>query len=107
MTQGLSSPIAEEAQTVVPLYIPDEKAGPKTMGVMASVCSLLLAAAALSENPDAWESLKADFLAEADAVAEGAKSSGAEVSLWSVGILLIYLVVVFVIGGQAFIKLKN
>ena len=33
--------------------------------------------------------------------------SGADVSLWSVGILLIYLVVVFVIGGQAFIKLKN
>ena len=33
--------------------------------------------------------------------------SGAEVSLWSVGILLIYLVAVFVIGGQAFIKLKN
>ena len=33
--------------------------------------------------------------------------SGADVSLWSVGILLIYLVVVFVIGGQAFIKLRN
>ena len=33
--------------------------------------------------------------------------SGADVSLWSVGILLIYLVVVFAIGGQAFIKLKN
>ena len=33
--------------------------------------------------------------------------SGTDVSLWSVGILLIYLVVVFVIGGQAFIKLRN
>ncbi len=70
VTQGLSSPIAKEAQAVVPLYIPDEKAGPKTMGVMASVCSLLLIAAALSEKKDAWEALKADLLAEADAMAE-------------------------------------
>ncbi len=69
VTQGLDSPIAKEAQTVVPLYIPDEKAGPKTMGVMASVCSLLLAAAALQDENDAWESLKTDLLAEADAMA--------------------------------------
>ena len=33
--------------------------------------------------------------------------SGAEVSLWSVGVLAVYLVVVFFIGGQAFVKLKN
>ena len=70
VTQGLSSPIAKEALEVVPLYIPDEKAGPKTMGVMASVCSLLLIAAALSEKKDAWEALKADLLAESGAMAE-------------------------------------
>ena len=70
VTQGLDSPIAKEAQAVVPLYIPDEKAGPKTMGVMATVCSLLLTAAALSEKQDAWAALKADLLAEADAMAE-------------------------------------
>ena len=70
VTQGLSSPIAKEAQTVVPLYIPDEKAGPKTLGVMATVCSLLLIAAAFSEKEDAWDSLKADLLAEAGAMAE-------------------------------------
>ncbi len=70
VTQGLASLIAKEARTVVPLYIPDEKAGPKTMGVMASVCSLLLIAAALSEKKDAWEDLKADLLAEADAMVQ-------------------------------------
>ena len=70
VTQGLDSPIAKEARTVVPLFIPDETAGPKTMGVMASVCSLLLIAAALSEKEDSWEALKADLLAEADAMAE-------------------------------------
>ncbi len=70
VTQGLSSPIAKEARAVVPLYIPDEKAGPKTMGVMATVCILLLIAAALGEKEDAWDSLKADLLAEAGAMAE-------------------------------------
>ena len=68
VTQGLSSPIAREAREVIPLFIPDEKAGPKTMGVIASVCGLLLCAAALSENEEAWESLKADMMAEADAM---------------------------------------
>lgn len=70
VTQGLDSPIAKEAQAVIPLFIPDEKAGPKTMGVMATVCSLLLIAAAFSEKDDAWENLKADLLAEADALSE-------------------------------------
>lgn len=70
VTQGLASPIAKEAQALIPLCIPDEKAGPKTIGVVASVCSLLLAAAALSEKNDAWENLKTDMLAEAGAMAE-------------------------------------
>ncbi|MBR4502898.1 MAG: SIS domain-containing protein [Clostridia bacterium] len=70
VTQGLDSPIAGEAGTVVPMYIPWETAGPKTMGVMASVCSLLLIASSLSEKQDAWEELKADMTKEAGAMAE-------------------------------------
>lgn len=70
VTQGLESPIAGEAGTVVPMYIPWETAGPKTMGVMASVCSLLLIAAAFSEKEDAWEKLKADMTKEAGAMEE-------------------------------------
>ena len=70
VTQGMDSPVAKEAQEVIPLFIPDEKTGPKTMGVMASVCSLLLIAAAMSGKEDAWESLRSDLTAEADAMAE-------------------------------------
>mgnify|MGYP007101884728 CR=1 FL=1 len=33
--------------------------------------------------------------------------SGAEVSLWSVAVLAVYLIVVFFIGGRAFIKLRD
>ncbi len=69
VTQGLASPIAKEAKAVIPLFIPDEQAGPKTMGVMASVSSLLLTSAALSENGDAWENLKKDLQAESEAMA--------------------------------------
>ena len=42
VTQGLSSPLAAESDAIIPLCIPDEKAGPKTMGVVATVCSLQL-----------------------------------------------------------------
>lgn len=70
VTQGPDSPIAAEAGTVVPLYIPWETAGPKTMGVMASVCSLLMIASSLSEKQDAWEKLKADMTKEAGAMEE-------------------------------------
>ena len=70
VTQGLSSPIAHEADAVVPLCIPDEKAGPKTMGVIAAAGSLLLIAAGLTGKTEVLESLKGDFLAEADAMEE-------------------------------------
>ena len=70
VTQGMDSPIAGEAGTVVPMYIPRETAGPKTMGVMASVCSLLLIASSLSEKQNAWEKLKADMAEEAAAMEE-------------------------------------
>ena len=68
VTQGLSSPIAKEADGVIPLFIPDEKAGPKTMGVIATACALLLAACAIRGDTDAWEALRQDMLSEADAM---------------------------------------
>jgi hypothetical protein len=67
--KALEKRIAKEAKAVIPLFIPDEQAGPKTMGVMASVSSLLLTSAALSENGDAWENLKKDLQAESEAMA--------------------------------------
>ena len=70
VTQGADSPVAKEADQVIPLYIPEEKAGPKTMGVISSVCSLLLIAAALSREANAWENLKSDMLSEAEAMAQ-------------------------------------
>ncbi|MCR4883600.1 MAG: SIS domain-containing protein [Clostridiales bacterium] len=68
VTQGLSSPLAAESDAIIPLCIPDEKAGPKTMGVVATVCSLLLAAAAIRRDRKACEDLIKDFRAEADAM---------------------------------------
>lgn len=68
VTQGLSSPIAAESDAIIPLCIPDEKAGPKTMGVIATVCSLLLIAAAIRGDTDACTALLSDFRAEADAM---------------------------------------
>ena len=68
VTQGLSSPIAAQSDAVIPLCIPDEKAGPKTMGVVATVCCLLLIAAAIHGDSEACAALISDFRAEADAM---------------------------------------
>lgn len=47
ITQEPDSPIAREAGCVLPLNMPEEKAGPKTMGVMATAITAAFAACAL------------------------------------------------------------
>ena len=62
ITQGLESPLAQETGCVLPLNIPEEKAGPKTMGVMGTAITAAFAACALSGG-NAREQLAADVTA--------------------------------------------
>ena len=52
ITQNPDSPVGREADCVIPLCIPEEKAGPKTMGVLATAVTAAFALCRLCEQAE-------------------------------------------------------
>ncbi len=80
VTQGADSYIAKESDIVVPLAIAEEKAGPKTMGVVGTAATIMLMAAALGaarriSASNAADVLADELLAEADAMEDNISAS--------------------------------